>query len=121
MKFHRLKRGGALLSAALCAAALIAAPFAAGSATAADPVLGKKKAAATCAVCHGIDGIAKNPEAPHLAAEQATYIIKQLKAFKDGTRKHPQMSLIAKNLGDEDMANVAAWYASLKIVVTMPE
>lgn len=117
MNVHPPRSGCATLIAALCAAVFVAAHPAA----AADPVLGKKKVAGTCAMCHGIDGIAKNPEAPHLAAEQATYIIKQLKAFKDGTRKHPQMSIIAKSLSDDDMANVAAWYASLKITVTMPQ
>jgi cytochrome c553 len=106
------------LALATCAA-LILAP--AGPAFAADPVAGKKKVASTCAVCHGLNGIAKLPEAPHLAGETAQYIIKQLKAFKSGERKNPQMSIVAQGLSDEDMANVAAWFASLKITVELPE
>ena len=106
---------GILAAGALIAAGLIAVCFNPGPASAADAVAGKKKAAATCAACHGIDGIAKLPEAPHLAAEQATYIIKQLKAFKSGERKHEQMSIIAGSLSDEDMADIAAWYAKIKV------
>jgi len=110
-----------LLRPILVAGALIAAGLLARSATAADAEAGKKKAAAQCAVCHGIDGIAKLPEAPHLAAEQATYIIKQLKAFKSGERKHEQMSIIAESLSDADMADIAAWYAKIKVTATMPQ
>ena len=95
--------------------------LAASAAHAADPVAGKAKAQGQCAVCHGIDGIAKNPEAPHLAGEQANYIVKQLKAFKTGARKHDQMSIIAEGLSDEDAADIAAWYAKIKVTATMPE
>ena len=95
--------------------------FTASPALAADPAAGKKVAAATCAVCHGIDGIAKNPEAPHLAGETAAYLVKQLKAFKSGARKNEMMSIIAEGLSEEDMANVAAWYSKIKISVEMPQ
>ena len=94
---------------------------AATSAMAADPAAGRKKAATTCAVCHGVDGLSKTPDAPNLAGNNAAYLIKQLKAFKSGARQHDQMSIIAKDLGDDDMANVAAWYSSLKVSVTMPQ
>jgi cytochrome c553 len=102
-------------------AALASAAMIAGPALAADPAAGKKVAAGTCAVCHGIDGLAKNPEAPHLAGETSTYLVKQLKAFKTGTRKHEQMSIIAEGLSDEDMANVADWYSKIKITLEMPQ
>ena len=92
-----------------------------GATQAADPAAGKTKAQGQCAVCHGIDGIAKNPEAPHLAGEQANYIVKQLRAFKTGARKHDQMSIIAEGLSDEDAADIAAWYAKIKVTATMPE
>ena len=102
-------------------AALIAAVFGAATAFAADPAAGKKLAQGTCAVCHGLDGIAKNPDAPHLAGETAAYLVKQLKAFKSGERKHEQMSIIVQGLSDEDMANAAAWYSSIKIRAEMPQ
>jgi cytochrome c553 len=103
------------LGAAICAVTLTA------PAHAADPAAGKKKVSGMCAVCHGVDGIAKVPDAPHLAAESAEYIVRQLQAFKSGQRQHEQMSIIAQGLSDADMANVAAWYASLKISVQMPD
>ncbi|MEZ5831187.1 MAG: cytochrome c [Dongiaceae bacterium] len=109
-------------------AAWFAAPVAAGLAMlatsvaiAADADAGKKKVASTCAVCHGLDGIAKNPEAPNLAGENPAYIIKQLKAFKSGERKNEMMSIIAKDLSDDDMANVAAWFSKIKVTVEMPK
>ena len=100
---------------------LIAAALASSHASAADAGVGKKKVAGTCAVCHGLDGLSKVPEAPNLAGNNADYIIKQLKAFKSGERKQDQMSIIAQELSEDDMANVAAWYSSLKVTVTMPQ
>ena len=102
-------------------ATLIAAAFAASAASAADPAAGKKVAQGTCAVCHGLDGIAKNPDAPHLAAENVEYLLRQLKAFKTGERKHEQMSIIAQGMSDEQMADVSAWYSQIKIKAEMPQ
>jgi cytochrome c553 len=99
---------------------LAAIAFAASHAGAADAPAGKAKAA-MCAVCHGLDGIAKIPDAPNLAGESPIYITKQLHAFKSGERKHEQMSIIAQSLSEEDVANLAAWYSSLKVTVEMPD
>jgi cytochrome c553 len=90
--------------------------FATNPAVAADAAAGKKKAAA-CAVCHGIDGLHKVPDAPNLAGNSTDYIIKQLEAFQTGARQHEQMSIIAKGLSDEDINDLAAWYASIKVRV----
>ena len=90
------------------------------SAWAADAAAGRAKAK-TCQTCHGIDGIAKQPNVPHLAGESEIYLTKQLKAFRDGERKDPQMSIMAKPLTDEDIANLAAWYSSIQITATLPE
>jgi cytochrome c553 len=89
-------------------------------ALAADAVAGKEKARA-CRTCHGIDGIAKIPIAPHIAGESDIYLQTQLKAFRSGKRVHEIMSVIAKDLSDEDIADLAAWYGSIKITATMPE
>jgi len=105
----------------VAAATLVFATCAASASFAADPAAGKKVAQGTCAVCHGLDGIAKNPDAPHLAAENVEYLLRQLKAFKSGERKHEQMSIIAQGLSDEQMANVAAWYSQIKIKAEMPQ
>ena len=94
--------------------ALIAASALAVSANAVagDAAAGKAKAA-TCAACHGMDGISKMPIYPNLKGQKEAYIVKQLKAFKDGTRKDPTMNAMAKPLSDADMANVAAYFSSL--------
>ena len=80
---------------------------------------GKKKAV-MCAVCHGLNGLSKNPEAPNLAGDNANYIIKQLKAFQSGARKNEQMSIIVQSLSEDDVANLAAWYSAIKVTVEMP-
>jgi cytochrome c553 len=82
---------------------------------------GRQKVTQVCAVCHGVDGIGKNPDVPNLAGESTLYLEKQLKAFKSGERKHEQMSIIAQGLQDKDIADVAAWYSSLKVSVEVPK
>jgi len=83
-----------------------------GVALAGDTATGKAKSG-TCAGCHGAAGISKNPMWPNLAGQQQGYLVKQLKAFRDGSRVDPMMTPMAKPLSDEDIANLAAWYNSL--------
>lgn len=83
------------------------------NARAADIEAGKAKAA-VCAACHGVAGKASVPVYPHLAGQQEAYLLKQLKAFKDGSRKEPLMVPFMAPLTDADMENLAAYYASLK-------
>ena len=85
-----------------------------------DPVAGKQKAR-MCQVCHGLDGIARQPDAPNLAGESPIYLERQLKAFRAGERKDAQMSVVAKGLSDAEIANLAAWYSSIEITAKMPE
>ena len=56
-----------------------------------------------------------------IAGEHAQYLEKQLKAFRSGERQDPQMSVVAKTLGDEDIADLAAWYSSTRFTVEVPE
>lgn len=84
-----------------------------GPAQAADVEAGKAKAA-VCAACHGVEGKALIPNYPHLAGQNAAYLVKQLKAFKDGSRKEPLMVPFMAPLTDADIENLAAYYASLK-------
>jgi cytochrome c553 len=72
---------------------------------------GSKKAKA-CQVCHGTGGRSTNPTYPRLAGQHAKYIIKQLKAFKSGTRKDPIMNGMAATLNEQDMKDVAAFFES---------
>lgn len=110
-----MKQG--FLFAALAALAAIAVTISAASAN--DPKAGRKKAAA-CRTCHGIDGIAKIPIAPHIAGESQIYLQTQLKAFRSGKRQHEIMSIIASQLSDEDISDLSAWYSSIAITATMP-
>ena len=82
------------------------------TAHAGDAAAGKEKSA-VCAACHGGAGISPTPVWPNLAGQKEQYLIAQLKAFKDGTRQNAQMSPMTTGLSDEDMANLAAYYASL--------
>lgn len=102
----------------LAAAALfLAAPAFATSALAADPAAGKAKASGMCVVCHGMDGLSQNPEAPNLAGQVEMYLAKSLEDFRAGRRQNEMMSVVAKGLSDDDIANLAAWYASIEISV----
>ncbi|ATG75639.1 cytochrome C [Zobellella denitrificans] len=88
--------------------ALIGAPaFAAGDAEA-----GKAKSA-VCAACHGAEGISAMDIYPNLAGQKAAYTVKQLKAFRDGERNDPVMAPMAKPLSDQDIEDLAAYYAGL--------
>lgn len=88
------------------------AVFASGTVLAGDAAAGKAKSA-TCAGCHGAAGVSANPLWPNLAGQKDAYIMKQLKAFRDGTRSDPMMSPMAKPLTDDDIANLAAYYSTL--------
>ena len=82
-------------------------------AIAGDAAAGKAKAA-SCGACHGANGISAVPTYPNLAGQKEAYLTKQMKAFKDKTRKDPTMNAMAAPLSDADMANIAAHYAGMK-------
>jgi len=100
-----------------CVALVLLAPSA-GHAD--DPAAGKAKASQACASCHGLNGIATLPEAPNLAGQSPFYLQAQLKAFRSGERKQEQMSIVAQDLSDQDIENLAAWYSSIKVTAKMP-
>lgn len=66
----------------------------------------------TCAACHGADGNSVNPAWPNLAGQNAKYLVQQLQAFKAGARSDPLMTPQAMMLSEEDMHNLAVYYAS---------
>lgn len=72
-----------------------------------------KARALTCNACHGADGNSSSPMWPNLAGQNAPYILAQLSAFKDGSRKDPLMTGQAMMLAEEDMANLAVYFESL--------
>ncbi len=72
-----------------------------------------KAAAVQCQACHGKDGIGITPQTPNLAGQKELYLSNQLVAYRSGTRKNSIMSPLAQPLSDEDIANLAAYFASL--------
>ena len=82
------------------------------AAQAADPEAGKAKSV-TCQACHGVNGISNNPIWPNLAGQQDAYLVAQMKAFRDGDRQNAMMSPMVAGLSDEDIENLAAYYAAL--------
>lgn len=74
---------------------------------------GQNKARA-CQVCHGPGGKSTNPVYPILSGQHAQYIQKQLRAFREGTRKDPIMNGMAAPLSDQDIEDVAAFFHSTK-------
>lgn len=92
-------------------AALTALLFASSSVLAGDIEAGKAKSV-ICASCHGANGISPNPLWPNLAGQKEQYLIKQIKAFRDGTRQDPMMAPMVAALSDDDIANLAAYFAA---------
>lgn len=84
---------------------------------AADLAKGQATATNVCAACHTADGSRGGPANPILQGQHPEYIAKQLADFKAGKRKNPIMQGFAATLSEEDMRNVAAFYASKKPVL----
>lgn len=78
-----------------------------------------RKVANMCRTCHGIDGFAQIPIAPHIGGEPEAYLEGQLLAFKTGTRQHEMMTVVTAGLSEQQIADVAAWYASHTAVATL--
>ena len=77
-----------------------------------DIQAGKGKAV-TCAACHGGQGISPTGAFPNLAGQKEQYLITQITAFRDGARKSMQMEPMVSRLSDQDIRDLAAYYASL--------
>ena len=96
------------LTLAVAATVLMASPVFAG-----DAAAGKGKSM-MCAACHGTAGISAVPTYPNLAGQKEAYLVKQLTDFKSGKRNDPTMKGMVASLSPADMADLAAYYASLK-------
>ncbi|NBQ92048.1 MAG: cytochrome c4 [Betaproteobacteria bacterium] len=102
-----------LLSAGSAALLCMGAALAATPAASPAPDLAKGQAtAAVCSACHTIDGSRGSPANPILAGQHPEYLVKQLQEFKAGKRKNAIMAGFAATLSEDDMRNVAAFYAS---------
>lgn len=83
-----------------------------GTVTAAGNKEAGQAKSATCMACHGMEGNSANPEWPSLAGQHASYVAKQLKHFKASERSNPLMSPMAMMLAEQDVEDLAAYYAS---------
>jgi cytochrome c553 len=99
---------------------LILAATATAATAAGDRTAGRKKAT-QCQACHGLDGLSKIPEGPNLAGQDENYLVKALRDYKTGARKNDMMSIVAPGLSDQDMADLAAYYAGIEVTVAPPK
>lgn len=71
-------------------------------------------AAAVCIACHGVNGVSPAPLWPNLAGQKKDYLVKQIQAFRDGTRQDPMMNPLASQLTDADIEAIAQYFSKLK-------
>lgn len=76
-----------------------------------DPASGREKST-VCQACHGLDGKSIAPNYPNLAGQHESYLVKALADYRAGRRTNPIMAPMAVNLSDQDIEDLAAWYAS---------
>jgi len=95
----------------ILAVAVAVAGFAGSPAAAAEPDLAAL--VAECAPCHGVDGIARDAEVPHLAGQNLLYLANQLRAFHAGTRRHHEMRVMTRHLSEPEIEALAEYYAGL--------
>jgi len=78
-----------------------------------DAAAGKAKSM-SCAGCHGADGMSFSPDIPNLKGQKEGYLVKAINDYKSGARKNPMMTSMVGSLKDQDVADLAAFYAGLK-------
>ncbi|MCW5620074.1 MAG: cytochrome c4 [Burkholderiales bacterium] len=101
------------LRASVLLAAILATPALAQEGKP-DPAKGRAIATGVCVACHGVDGNSPITANPVLAGQHSEYIVKQLRNYKSGDRQNPIMNGMAASLSEQDMQDVAAYYASQK-------
>lgn len=102
-------------AASLCAT-LALAP---GPAAAGDAAKGKRKAM-SCQACHGPQGLSMRDDAPSIAGQSEFYLSKSLREFREGRRENEMMSVVARTLSDDDIADLAAYFSSFRVEVVKP-
>lgn len=104
------RRAGCLLFLLICSTYSEAATIRADAST------GKSKIE-TCIACHGENGVGLVPSYPNLGGQSEAYLIKQITDIRAGNRKVPEMTGMVEKLTDQDIADIAAWYASQPVVL----
>ena len=115
----KLSRTTTLVARLLAPAALLL--VGSGGASHAGDIMAGRAKAMMCQACHGLDGLAKTPDAPNIAGQTEPYLIVQLQAFKTGVRKNDAMSVVMPPLSDADIEDLAAYYSAIEIkIVKVP-
>jgi len=107
---------GVMLTGAACAQTKAAQPandMRAVFASAADVAEGRKVAQASCANCHGIDGLSTGRGVPHIAGQRPGYLYAEMRVYQQAGRPDKTMGEAVKFLSDDALVKVAAYYASL--------
>ncbi|MFO7808338.1 c-type cytochrome [Guyparkeria sp.] len=101
---------------------LIGLSFLTGAAQAneAGSIKAGREAAESCAACHGEKGNSNNPAFPSIAGQSAKYVASQLTAYRDGKRENDIMSGQASGLSDEQIRDIAVYYAAQERKVANP-
>jgi cytochrome c553 len=87
----------------------------------ADIEAGRAIAEADCAGCHGMDGRGVESDIPNLAAQPVDYLIDALHAYRDGRRRHAALRDLTSEMGEKDIRDIAAYYASLAPLEALDE
>lgn len=90
-------------------------------ANAAGNIATGRQKALQCQTCHGLDGLSKLPEAPNLGGQPEPYLVKSMNDFRKGVRKNDMMSLVVQQLSDQDVADLAAFYAAIEVTMKPPK
>ena len=95
----------------------VSAADAPAQASAADIARGEEKSQ-VCIACHGQQGISRQDNYPHLHGQQQTYLLRQMRTFRDGgDRRDPIMTPMLENMTDQDLVNLSAYFASFNAVL----
>jgi len=110
----KMRKHGVQIFAVLAGAMLICTAAVAGG----DAGAGKEKSV-VCASCHGVSGESVMPDYPVLAGQHQDYLEHSLKAYRSGERSNPIMAAFVAALSDEDIADLAAYYAAQEGLFTL--
>lgn len=114
-----MSRKTATLVLTVCAALLCLAFTTTAPAARGNPEAGREKST-VCHACHGENGKAVLPIYPNLGGQYEDYLVHSLKQYRSGERVNALMSTFAANLSDQDIADLAAWYASQDGLKNLP-
>ena len=107
--------GGVLAALVLALSLATGAPAHAG-----DVKAGRQKAL-QCQTCHGLDGLSKLPEAPNLGGQPEPFLVNALNDFRKGLRKNDMMTIVVEKLSDQDVADLAAYFAAIEVSTKPPK